>query len=324
MQMRKTLVSAILAISASGMAVADDASINPAAANGAVNAQAAPVKKTPEMERAETERALKEAAMKEQAFQNSLNGILPMSPDQIMKFKGTVEATQEALHSTPAPKLVSKTRNVTLKPGATTPQLKMVPGYVTTVVFTDATGAPWPITSVTNGNKEFFTVNKPEGLQPGNLLTITPMADFVDSNLVVTLSENPAPIVIQLFSRQKLKVEDGESSDAMVAFHLDERGPRALAPTFEDPIASPVTEEMSQFLDETPPQKAVRLKTNNDGEITVWRYQDKYYFRTPYPMQWPAWSKVVNGHGVRVYEIPKVVSAVVSKNGKQFNVNIED
>lgn len=319
---RKLLVTAILAICASGVSVADDASVNPTV-NG-MNAQATPVKKTPEQEKAETEKALREASMKEQAFQNSLNGILPMSSDQILKFKGQVETTQEAIHSTPAPKLVSKTRNVTLKPGATTPQLKMRPGYVTTVVFTDATGAPWPITSITNGNKDFFAVNKPEGLQPGNLVTITPLADFVDSNLMITLSENPSPIVIQLFSNQKLKVEDGDTAEAMVAFHLDERGPRAATPTFEDPIGSPVTEEMSQFLDDVPPQKAVRLKTSNDGEISVWRYQDKYYFRTPYPLQWPAWSKVVNGHNVKVYEIPKVVSAVVSKNGKQYNVNIED
>lgn len=265
----------------------------------------------------------KKIDISEIAFKDSLKAMIPLSPEQINKFKDAKDEATEAIVSRPTATLSNKSSNITLKPGAETSNLTLVPGYVSTLVFVDSSGAPWPITSFTVGNPAWFNLVKPDGLESGNMLTINARQNHVNSNIVITLAKHASPIIIQLdadVDASKTNVH----ADGLVSYRIDERGPNALIPVIGTSIKSPVTEEMTAFLDNVPPPEAKLLKTDAGSEVSVWSFAGKFYLRSPLMLQWPAWSRVVQGHNITVHEIPQTPSIVVSDNGRQRTINIGD
>jgi len=257
------------------------------------------------------------------AFEKTIRAVLPLDVKHIIKFKEERDKVNKATNYSINPTLRNKTKNITLKPGAETSVLSLMPNYVTTLVFVDSTGAPWPITSSTVGNAGWFSVVKPQGLIPGNLLTVNPLENHVRSNIVLTLAGHPSPVVIQLESDVS-KTDKRVKTDVLISYRIDERGPNALMPTIKPSIASPVSEDLISFLDNVPPEKSVLLKSNGNSDIKIWSYNNRMYFRSPYNIQWPAWSREVRSYNTQVYEIPLTSSVVISINGKQTTINIEE
>src|SRR3990167_1022945 len=85
----------------------------------------------------------------EAAFQAMMQQNIPMSPQQIVKMHQQIDLSQRASAVTPniPPKSVSSTIMVNLAPGATPPAVRLSQGYVSSLVFIDSTGTPWPIAS---------------------------------------------------------------------------------------------------------------------------------------------------------------------------------
>jgi len=259
------------------------------------------------------------------AFAGAQTESFPLSPGQIHRFLHRKDRTEQAIHNGNPPSLVSRSRTISMRAGSSAPTLHLYPGYVTTVIFLDSTGSPWPITSVTVGDPKHFSVNKPKGLKPGNLLTISTPSRYATSNMVVTLKGSDTPIVVQITTRAA-NDKPGQKADTMVEFRADRPGPKAKKPSVgPSPAASPSNAELS-FLDNVPPDgaKPVHLKPSIQG-VSAWNYKKRLYLRSQYPAAWPAWTSVSRGPGgVRLYVMPQVDSLILMKDGNNVSLTVGD
>ncbi len=97
--------------------------------------------------------------LSEKAFRAMLQENMPMTPDQVVRLRQQLDKSQRASSITAniPPKSVSSTLMINLAPGATPPAVRLSQGYVSSLVFVDSTGTPWPIESFDIGNPK--TVN---------------------------------------------------------------------------------------------------------------------------------------------------------------------
>ncbi|MDD4456449.1 MAG: DotH/IcmK family type IV secretion protein [Syntrophotalea acetylenica] len=255
-------------------------------------------------------------------YELSVQEQMPLNDSQIRQFIDQMRQTSEAMRPANPPQMRSRTERLVLRPGSEAPVVQLVPGYVSTLTFADATGAPWPLTSVSNGNAKWFHVVQPE-LPNGNMLTISPLARHADSNITVTLANETLPVVIRLCTDDR---QQGAQTDSLVSMQIAKRGPNATDPVVGGHVESAVSPTMLAFLDGVPPAGAKTLVFHPaKTDVDLWRHEDRYYLRSRYEAVWPAWSDMVSGAGgFRVYQIPPVPSCIVSINGRTEILNIGD
>jgi intracellular multiplication protein IcmK len=240
----------------------------------------------------------------------------------------------------------TQTRQLTVTPGAVPQTIRLTSGYSSTVVFQDATGAPWPVLAMVLGAARSFAATQPRVEQevltegqaasaesPGhaaakagalgqtrnvasNVVNIVPLTNHASSNLAVTLEGAPYPVVLHLLTESAAK--DGRVADALVVLRLDRPGPNAREPELRPHGPNTVSAEMLQLVHGIAPKGAgkVRVAPRAPG-IAVWEIGGRYYLRTPHALVWPAWSASAAGEDVRVYVIPKTPSIVVAADGRQ-------
>ena len=245
-------------------------------------------------------------------FEESLRQLMPLTDGQIQEYRTHSDKREKALLPT-SPELSSRTVRVSLEPGKKPVKVFTTANIATSLVFHDATGQPWAVTSVTNGSPNFFQILRPE-LPDGNLLNVMPTQDYGASTIIVTLQDKDVPLVIRLEADSVRSPK--RKADALVLFQLAHNGPKASIPVTKN-IQETVTSEMLAFLDQVPPKKAVRLITNPKQEkLTIWKHDNKHYVRTTHTLMWPAWSAVVNGAGnVKCYEVPITSRITLSIGG---------
>jgi len=257
-------------------------------------------------------------------FELSTEQVLPLTPEQIRAFKAKVGDTTQAMRPLEPPKMVTRSAKLKLEPGVTPPALQVAPGYVSTVLFYDSSGAPWPITSITVGNANKFSVQHNENLKPGNMITVSPLSRHSHTNLAVTLQNQSLPVVLSVKTDD---AERGAIHDSLVSFSATMRGPLAEKPTIGGVAATSVVDEtMLGFVDGVPPASAKFMNCipRTDG-VSVWKYDGQIYVRSRHAAIWPAWNMVANGTGdVRVYKMPVVPSIMLSVNGATQTLSLEE
>lgn len=109
----------------------------------------------------------------------------PMTPGMIGAFRKEYEAQQDAAFGLKRPRPIIDASSISLEPGAPASTIHLAPGIVSTIEFSDATGAPWPFTGYMVGNKDAVDVVK---LGEENLLlSIAPKMQAGSTNLTVAL-----------------------------------------------------------------------------------------------------------------------------------------
>ncbi len=258
----------------------------------------------------------------EQAFGHQMDMMLPMETKHIAEQKQKVRETEKAIRQA-EPLIATGSKQLILEPNAPIPVVLLTPGYVTALVFYDVTGAPWPITSCTEGNVNHFSVVKPEDLKPGNMITVQSTSSQANSNIILTLAEFSLPVVIQI---KTIDFEEtGKVTDSMVSFRATKKGPLAKEPKIGRITQSPVSDQLMSFLDGIPPKKAERIDSvSNYNGMDMWRYKGVLYFRTVFPVIWPAWDLIVNGsEGIKLYRLPDVSNILVSDGGKSLSIDVK-
>lgn len=255
-------------------------------------------------------------------YELSVQEQMPLQDEQIRQFIERMGQTAEAMRPASPPQMRSRTERLILRPGSEAPVIQLVPGYVSTLTFADATGAPWPLTSVSNGNAKWFHVVQPE-LPDGNMLTISPLARHADSNITVTLANETLPVIVRLRTDDR---QEGAQTDSLVSMQIAKRGPKAAEPVVGGRVESVVTPTMLAFLDGVPPTGAKTLVINPaKPDVDLWLFEGRYFLRSRYEAVWPAWSDMVSGAGgFRVYQIPPVPSFILSVNGRTETLSIGD
>lgn len=255
----------------------------------------------------------KKAQEAQALFEESLRQMMPLNQGQIQAYRERSDQRERALLPV-SPDLQTRTVRVALEPGRSPVPVYTTANVATALAFHDATGQPWPITSVTNGGPSHFQVLRPE-LPDGNLLNVMPTQGYATSTIVVTLESRDIPLVIQLESDSVRAPE--RKADALVLFQLAHHGPKAALPIIKD-IKETADSTMLAFLDRVPPDDAVRVRIEPGSDnVLVWQYGGKHYVRTTHTLMWPAWTAVVNGAGnTKCYEVPATSRVMLSNNGR--------
>lgn len=268
-----------------------------------------------------------DASEAQRLFEQAKRALLPVTPDQIRDFRQSYDAAQAAKFGGPAPALVNREVQIEVVPGMTAPTVHVSPPFVTSVVFVDATGAPWPLTSLDGGNEDgAFSVNWDEQrkVPPHNLVTVRPLQNHVSSNLVVTLQgfALPVSLVLDADSRNEHGLHP-KSIDGMLTIKLMQRGPEAQTPVVGPGPRPAIYPILYKFLYDTPPEgaQAVALEP---AIGKAWIYNQSLYYRTNKPLRWPAWTAQANAPGgTAVYEMPLVPLLMLSIDGGTVNVTVD-
>jgi intracellular multiplication protein IcmK len=249
------------------------------------------------------------------AFNNLLKKTMPMTPDQIHEFKQAVDTTQRAV-ATPAnapPKPMSSTLLVSLAPGEQPPAIKMSQGFISSLVFVDASGAAWPIDAYDLGNSQAFNV---QWDKTTNVMMIQPLQSYTYANLAVRLKGLAPPVMLTLVPGQSVV-------DYRVDVTVMGQGPNSASDVSRAGLPKDASVALLGVLDGIPPEGS-QVLTVSESAGQAWLSGDTLYFRSRYSVLSPAWlDSMQSPDGMHAYQLPVTPLLLVSKLGKPIEVRLQ-
>ena len=249
------------------------------------------------------------------AFSALLQQNMPLSPQQVVQLRQQIDMAQRAAAILPVvpPKPVSSTIMMNLAPGSTPPVIRLAQGYVSSIVFVDSTGAPWPIAAFDIGNPKNVNIQW-DG--KSNILLMQAVAPYGSGDIVFRLVGLPTPITLELISGQRVV-------DYRVDVHVPGLGPNAK----DIPIGSGLPESANSLLlgvlDGVAPAGSKQLMVRGADGL-AWVLGEKLYLRTRFTVLSPGWvSTMTSIDGMHAYELPKTSSVLISRYGEPFELRIE-
>ncbi len=269
-------------------------------------------------------------AERERLFEESLETLLPVAPEDVERFLDARDALEGATEPGPA-SMRNRTRVLEAGVRNKPTLVRLTRGYSSTLLFQDVTGAPWPVLSVILGDPGAFALTQPKvgrEAENGNskdgravenvhshIVNIVPLTNHASSNLVLTLEGADYPIVLHLVTESVRS--KGRTSDALTVFRIGRSGPNARTLPL-GPEESGVSDELLAFVHGIAPVGATRLKLQPaDAGIEVWEYRGMLYVRSVFQAVWPAWTASAAMEGHTLYVMPKTPSLVFSKEGRR-------
>jgi intracellular multiplication protein IcmK len=248
--------------------------------------------------------------IEEEAFDASLTGALPMTPEQIRIFLESYDETQNVIqtpvYEAPDPKVTIE--NVSLDPGATPLKIDTAVGFVTTLNFIDVTGEKWPIKDI--GWAGNYEVLQPE--DSSHIIRVTPMSEFGHGNISVRLVGLKTPIILSLSTSR-------DSVHYRADLRVPKLGPDALPPVMAMPISTVAgSDDMTAILTGVIPVGSEKMVVSGvDSRTSAYMLGGQTFVRTPYTLLSPGWSSSMkSSDGTTVYEIGEAPVLLLSHNGK--------
>jgi len=251
----------------------------------------------------------------EEAFNSMMQQNMPLTPQQVVKLKQMIDQSQRAaaMPANVPPKPVSSTLMVNLAPGATPPAIRLAQGYVTSLVFVDSTGSPWPIAAYDIGDPKTTSIQW-DG--KSNVLLIQASAPYGDSDLVIRLVGMNTPITLALVLGQRVV-------DYRTDIHVSGLGPNSKDLPTGIGLPNSANQLLLGVLDGIAPPGSRQL-TVKGGDCLAWLLGDKMFLRTRLTVLSPGWvGRMVSPDGMYAYEIQKSSSVLVSQYGNPIELKIE-
>jgi intracellular multiplication protein IcmK len=243
--------------------------------------------------------------VRQKAFAQVPDTLLPMTPNQIRlvhRLFNSTKRAEEGVGGVP-PRPTSSSLVVDLSPGGVPPVIRLTSGFITSVVFLDATGAPWPIQAYDIGNPRAFNIqwiqstkaDLKRGTDLGNTLLIQSITNYKAANLAVMLQGLNTPVMISLIPGQK-------AVDYRVDVHIPRTGPSAFPQIMQMP--RPVGHVLMNILNNVVPRGAKVLNAGRT-DVRAWVVGDAMYLRTTLTLISPGWQSVVSSPdgAVRAYKM---------------------
>lgn len=252
--------------------------------------------------------------LRSQAFKQFLDKTYPLTPEQILEMHRLQDQAQQAAQTSAVtpPKPVSSTQTLDLSPGVLPPVVRLATGFVSSLVFVDATGQAWPIADYSIGNPKSFNI---QWDKKTNSLFVQSTTPYVTGNLAVRLANLDTPVMISLVTGQK-------EIDYRVDLQVRGRGPNAIAPVGGQELPSPVSNNLLSILDGVPPSGSQELEVSQNAG-RAWLHHGKLLFRTQLTVLSPAWSASVSSpDGTHVYELAQTPLILASQNGKPIKIEL--
>jgi intracellular multiplication protein IcmK len=257
-----------------------------------------------------------EEIVDERAFEATKKQLFPLTPEQIIELRQQSEEQNLAQNTSVGapPRPTATSQFVNLSPGSTPPVIRLSQGFVSSVVFLDSTGAPWPITAYDLGDPSSFNIVWDK--QGGNTLMIQALKLYTYGNLAVRLKKLNTPVMITLIPGQK-------AVDYRIDMRIQGIGPNAQTIPNEVGLPSSASDILLHVLDGVPPQGSERL-TVSGGDARAWLYKNKMYVRTTLTILSPGWiGSMTSADGMHAYEMPKAPVLLVSWHGKVMQLKVE-
>lgn len=255
------------------------------------------------------------ASLKDNAFASTANSMLPISPDQIRVLRHLYDQTQQAA-SQPSgipPRPTTTSVAVDLSPGATPSIIRLSSGYITSLVFLDATGAPWPITSVDLGDPKSYNLQWDQKSVTSTLL-VQAITQYKAANIAVMLKGLKTPVMLTLLPGQ-------QAVDYRVDLRVSGIGPNSTQT--QSSLPSTESPKLLDVLNGIPPSGAQVLKIYG-GDAKGWLVGNNLFLRTRLTVLSPGWiSKMSSADGTNAYELNKTSLVLASSQGKTVKLTIE-
>jgi intracellular multiplication protein IcmK len=254
--------------------------------------------------------------MSNTAFKNVLQDAFPLTPEQIKQLRNALDDTQrataaEAYDAPPQP--TSSSMVVSLAPGSTPPAIRLARGFVSSLVFIDSSGAPWPIQAYDLGNPTAFDI---KWNQKDNTLMVQARSAYTYGNLAVVLEKLDTPVMLTLIPGQKVV-------DYRVDLRIQGLGPNAVPMIQGVGMPDQANPVLLSVLDGVAPKGARKLNVEGSS-AEAWVLNDKLFVRTRFNVLSPAWmAKMSSADGMNAYEMPKTPMMLVSRYGKPIQLKIE-
>lgn len=251
--------------------------------------------------------------MSNQAFAGVVNKQLPMTSEQIAALRQAFEESRQAA-ATPAgipARPVTSSILVNLSPNSAPPVVRLGAGYISSLVFVDATGQPWPIKAYSVGDPNSFNI---QWNKTSNTLLVQGTSFYKRSNLAVILDGLDTPIMLTLLSGQG-------AIDYRVDLRIPGMGPnatvaRSYLPSASDPM-------LLNVLNGVPPKNARTLKVLGDYPCQAWLLNNKLYLRTPLVVISPAWQSIMTSiDGTHAYELQPASVILALQHGKDKEIKL--
>ncbi len=249
------------------------------------------------------------------AFNSMMQQNMPLTPQQVVKLKQMIDQSQRAAAMPPnvPPKPVSSTIMINLAPGATPPAIRLAQGYVTSLVFVDSTGAPWPVAAFDIGDPKTTNI---QWDQKSNVILIQASAPYGDSDLVIRLVGMNTPITLELVLGQRVV-------DYRTDIHVAGLGPNSKDLPTGTGLPNSANQLLLGVLDGVAPPGSKQLSVRG-GDCSAWLLGDKMYLRTRLTVLSPGWvGRMVSPDGMYAYEIQRSSSVLVSQYGQPIELRIE-
>ncbi len=246
----------------------------------------------------------------------ALGQIAPLNKDQVEALGDAVDQQKRGRAYQPVdtvPRI--STLTVSLAPGASLPLLRTAINQPSSVMFTDSTGAPWPLAAPPyNGNSAGFNVSF---IPDSSVMVVQAKRQYDRGNVTVYLKGLPVPVIVEITSGEPDSTRAAWVVDSRLDLRIPQRGPHAKAlPAGESKIAL-YDATLQAFLDGIPPKDARRLKTQGAVPDTqVWQSGDDLFIRTRSELRDQFEQTLSSGDGTTLYKLPLQPAVAFSVAGK--------
>lgn len=249
------------------------------------------------------------------AFKGVEQQLFPLKPDKIVKLRKMFNSTEfaKSLPADTPPKPTATSQFVNLSPGSTPPVIRLSQGFVSSLVFLDSTGAPWPISAYDLGDPASFNI---QWDKTSNTLMIQSTKLYTYGNLAVRLRGLNTPVMLTLIPGQK-------AVDYRVDLRVQGYGPNAKSMPMDEGLPPSASDVLLHVLDGVPPQGSTRL-TVSGGDARAWLLESKMFVRTNLTILSPGWiGSMTSADGMHAYEMQKSPVLLVSWHGKVMQLKVE-
>lgn len=249
------------------------------------------------------------------AFKGATRQLFPLEPDKIVKLHDKYEENELAkTHSSKTPpKPTATSQFVNLSPGSTPPVIRLAQGFVSSLVFLDSTGAPWPIAAYDLGDPSAFNI---QWDKVSNTLMIQSNKLYTYGNLAIRLQGLNTPVMLTLIPGQK-------AVDYRVDLRIQGIGPNAQNSPMEVGLPPSASDVLLHVLDGVPPPGSKRLMVSG-GDARAWLFNERMYVRTNLTILSPGWiGSMTSADGMHAFEMPKSPVLLVSWHGKVMQLKVE-
>ena len=239
--------------------------------------------------------------------------VMPFTRETIERAGALVRETQAATQAArlgEAPQ--GRVRRVALGAAGAVPVVRLRSGFVTALLFTDMTGAPWPIEEVLV-DARFLPEGREggEGEESAHLLYLAPREASLAGNVQVKLRALAAPVVLSL-------ADDGGAADFTVDVRLSRAGPLAEPALLIQPEGFHAGDAvLLALLGGVAPAGAERLVVDAPG-ARAWRHGGDVLLVTRAVVLSPGpWAAERDVSGRWAYRLPETPRVFVSEAGRE-------